>query len=88
MSQYRSSNAHKRAQTQKTAVIDYDRLKKLNAAVAKINMQLQETDSDNENGTDSSYDLSDFSSENDKSDSDTYLLQKHLLVGVIFLKQF
>ena len=86
MSQCRSSNAHKRAQTQKAAVIDNDRLKKLNAAVA--NMQLQETDSDNENGTDSSYDLSDFSSENDKSDSDTYLLQKHLLVGVIFLKQF
>ena len=88
MSQCRSSNAHKRAQTQKAAVIDNDRLKKLNAAVAKINMQLQETDSDNENGTDSSYDLSDFSSENYKSDSDTYLLQKHLLVGVIFLKQF
>ena len=40
MSKRRSPNAHKRAQTQKTAVIDYDRLKKLNAAVAKINMQL------------------------------------------------
>ena len=84
MSQCRSSNAHKRAQTQKAAVIDNDRLKKLNAAVAKINMQLQETDSDNENGTDSSYGLSDFSCENDKSDPDTYLLQKHLLVGVTF----
>ena len=40
MSQCRSSNAHKRAQTQKAAVIDNDRLKKLNAAVAKMNMQL------------------------------------------------
>ena len=35
-------------------------------------MELQDTDSDNENGTDSSDGLSDFSSESDSSDSDVY----------------
>ena len=35
-------------------------------------MELQDTDSDNENGTDSSDGLSDFGNESDSSDSDIY----------------
>ena len=67
ISKRRSSSAHKRAQTQKTAAIDNDRRKRLNAAVAKINMELWDTDSDNENDT--TYGTSDFGSESG-SDSD------------------
>ena len=85
MSKRRRPSAHKRAQTQKTVVIDYDRRKRLSAAVAKINVELWDTDSDNENDTDSSNGLSNFGSECDSSDPDIYELQKQLLVGVIFL---
>ena len=47
-------------------------IKWLSAAVAKINMELWDTDSDNENDTDSSYGLSNFGSESDSSDLDIY----------------
>ena len=46
--------SHPVAITQKTAVTDDDKPKRLNAAVAKINIELWDTDSDNENDTDSS----------------------------------
>ena len=72
MSKRRRSSAHKRAQTRKTVVIVNDRPKRLNAAIAKINMKLWDTDSDNENDTVSSYGLSDFGSESDSSDPDIY----------------
>ena len=58
------------AKTQKTAVIDNDRQKRLSAAFAKINMELQDTGSDNESGTDFSYGLPDFGSESDNCDED------------------
>ena len=61
-------NAHKRAQIQKRAVTDNDRSKRLSAAVAKINMELWDIDSDDANDTDSSYGFSGFSSESDSSD--------------------
>ena len=54
MSKRLRPSAHKRAQTQKLQI---DRLKRLNAAVAKVNMKLWDTDSDNENDTYSSYGL-------------------------------
>ena len=50
--------------------MDNDRPKQLSAAVAKINMELWDTDS--------SYGLPDFGSESDSSDPDIYLLQKQL----------
>ena len=56
----------------KTAVIDNDRPKRLSAAVAKINMELWNTDSDNEKDTDSSHILSDFYNESYSSDPDIY----------------
>ena len=40
MSERQRPSAHKRAQIQKTAVIDNDRSKRLSAAVVKIHMQL------------------------------------------------
>ena len=52
----------------KKAVIGNDRPKRLSAAVAKINIELWDNVSDNENDTDSSYGLSDFGSESDSSD--------------------
>ena len=58
--------------TQKTNVIDNDRPKRLNASVAKINKELWDTDSDNENNIDFSYGLSDFGIESDSSDPDIY----------------
>ena len=64
--------SHPVAITQKTAVTDDDKPKRLNAAVAKINIELWDTDSDNENDTDSSQFLSDFGSGNDNSDPDIY----------------
>ena len=67
------------------AVTGNDRPKRLSAAVAKINMELCDNFSHNESGTDSSYGLSDFSSENDSSDPDIYQLQKQLLVVFISL---
>ena len=67
------SSGHKRAQTQKTAVIDNDRPKQLSAAVAKIKMELWDIDS--------SYGLPDFGSESDSSDPDIYSLQKQFRVG-------
>ena len=67
ISKRRTPRARKRAPTQKTAVIDNDRPKRLSTAVAKTNMQLRGIDSDNENDTDSSYGLSGFSSESDNS---------------------
>ena len=64
-------SAHKRTQTEKKpAVIGNERLKRLNASVINIYMELWDTDSDNENDTDSSYGLSDFGSESDSSDPD------------------
>ena len=65
ISKCRSPSAHKRAQTQKTAIIENDRL---NAAVVKINMELWDTDSDNENDT--TYNTTDFRSEGDSSNPD------------------
>ena len=56
----------------KTAVIDNDRPKRLSAAVAKINMELWNTNSDNEKDTNSSHILSDFYNESYSSDPDTY----------------
>ena len=56
----------------KKAAIGNDRPKRLSAAVAKINMELWDNVSDNENNTDSSYGLSDFGSESDSSDPETY----------------
>ena len=54
MSKRHKPSANKRAQTQKTAVIDNNRPNRLSAAVVrKIPMQLWNTDSDNENDTDS-----------------------------------
>lgn len=50
--------------------MDNGKLKQLNDAVAKINMELWDTD--NENDNDSSYGLSDFGSESDSSDPDIY----------------
>ena len=47
-------SAHKRAITQETAVIDNDKPQRLSTAVTKINMELLNIDSDNENNTDSS----------------------------------
>ena len=58
--------------TQKVAVIDNERKKRLSAAVVKIHMEFWDTDSDNENDTDSSYDPSDLGSESDSSDLDIY----------------
>ena len=63
---------YKRAQTHKTAVIDNGRSKWLIAAVVKIHMKLWYIDSDNENDADFSYDLSDFGSQSDNSNSDIY----------------
>ena len=40
----------------------------MSAAIAKINMELWDIDSDNVNNADSSYGLSGFSSESDNSD--------------------
>ena len=40
MSKRRRPKAHKGAQNQKIAVIDNDRPKRLNTAIAKINMEL------------------------------------------------
>ena len=56
--------------TQKVAVIDNERKKRLSAAVVKMHWEFWDTDSDNENDTDSSYDLSDLGSESDSSDLD------------------
>ena len=67
MSKHRRPSAHKRTETQETAVINNDRPKQLGAAVAKINMELWETDSDDKNITDSKYDLSNFGIESDNS---------------------
>ena len=67
-SKHRRPSAHKRAQTQKKAVIDNGRPKRLSAAVTKINIELRDIDSDNANDTDFSYGLSGFSSESDSSD--------------------
>ena len=72
LSSLQRPSSYKRAQTQKTAVIDNDRPKRLSAAVVKIHMKLWYIDSDNENDTDSSYDFSDFGSQSDSSDSDIY----------------
>ena len=72
LSSLQRPSPYKRAQTQKTAVIDNDRPKRLSAAVVKIHMKLWYIDSDNENDTDSSYDFSDFGSQSDSSDSDIY----------------
>ena len=58
--------------TEKTVVIDNDRPKRLNAAVAKKNIELWDTGCDNENDTDSSYVLSDFGSENNNSDPNIF----------------
>ena len=58
------------AKTQKTAVIDNGRPKRLSAAFAKVNMELWDTSSDNENDTDFSYGLPDFGSESDNCDED------------------
>ena len=63
---------YKRAQTQKTAVIGNGRSKWLIAAVVKIHMKLWYIDYDNENDADFSYDLSDFGSQSDNSNSDIY----------------
>ena len=76
MSKRRRPSPYKRAQTQKTVVIDNDRPKRLSAAVVKIHMELWYIDSDNENDTDSNYDFSDFGSQSDISDSDIYWFQK------------
>ena len=46
MSKRRRPSAHKRAQTQKSVFIDKDRRKRLSAAVAKINVELWDTESD------------------------------------------
>ena len=46
MSKCRRPSAHKRAQTQKTAVIDNDIPKQLNAAVTKINCDSDSSDPD------------------------------------------
>ena len=62
----------KRAQTKKTTVIDNDRPKRLSAAIVKIHMKLGYIDSDNENDTDSSYNLSGFGCQSNSSDSDIY----------------
>ena len=70
MSKRHRPSAHKIPQTQKTAVIDNDRPKRLSAAVAKINIKLWDTDCDSENDTNSSYGLPDFGSESDSSDED------------------
>ena len=72
LSSFQRPSPYKRAQTQKTAVIDNDRPKRLSAAVVKIHMKLWYIDSDNENDTDSIYDFSDFGSQSDSSDSDIY----------------
>ena len=72
MSKRRRASAHQKAQTQKAAVIDNDSPKYLSAAVTKINMGLQDTDSNNENDTVSSYDLSNFGCESDISDPGIY----------------
>ena len=48
-------------------------------------MEFWDNFSDNESGTDSSYNLSDFGGESGSSDPDIYQLQKQLLVGSIFL---
>ena len=63
---------YERTQTQKAAVIDKDRPKRLSAAVVKIRMKLRYIDSDNKNDTDSSYDFSDFGPQSHSSDSDIY----------------
>ena len=63
---------YKRAQTQKRAVIGNGRSKWLIAAVVKIHMKLWYIDYDNENDADFSYDLSDFGSQSDNSNSDIY----------------
>ena len=65
-------NVQKRAQNKKTDIIDHDRPKRLSAAVAKVNMELWDTDSDNEKETDSSYGFSDFGSKSDSSDPAIY----------------
>ena len=54
MSKCRKPSTHKRAQTQKTVVIDNDSLKRQISATAKINIELWDTDFDNENDIDSS----------------------------------
>ena len=64
MNKRRRPSAHKKAQTQKAAVIDIDSPKYLSAAVAKVNIELYDTVS--------SYDLSDFGSESDISDPGIY----------------
>ena len=63
--------AHKRAHTQKTAVFDNDSPKRPSNAVAKIIIELWDTDSDNENDTYSSHDLSDFVNESNISDTNS-----------------
>ena len=72
MSKRQRPSPYKKAQTQKTAVIDNDRPKRLISAVVKIHMKLWYIDSGNENDTDSSFDLSDIGSQNDSSNSDIY----------------
>ena len=72
MNKRRRPSAHKKAQTQKAAVIDIDSPKYLSVAVAKVNIELYDTVSNNENDTDSSYYLSDFGSESDISDPGIY----------------
>ena len=72
MSKRKRSNPYKRSQTQKTAVIDNGRPKRLIAAVLKVHMKLWYIDSDNDNGADFSYDLSDFGSQSDSYNSDIY----------------
>ena len=68
MSKRRRPSAHKRVQTQKKAVIGNDRPKQLSAAASKINIELWDNVSDNENDTGSSHSFSDFGSESDSSD--------------------
>lgn len=64
--------AHKRIQTEKTAATDFDRPNWLGADVAKINMELWDTDFGNENDTDFSYDLFNIGSDSDGSDPHIY----------------
>ena len=72
MSKHQRPSAPKRNQTQKPSVIDNDKPKRLSVAVAKINVEFWDTDSNNKNGTDSNYDLSNFVS--DSSDPNNYYL--------------
>ena len=70
MSKHQRPSAPKRNQTQKPSVIDNDKPKRLSVAVAKINVEFWDTDSNNKNVTDSNYDLSNFVS--DSSDPNNY----------------